>query len=57
LKLGDQIVKKPFVYYSENVNVIGFFEESDVFGLTGNALFLGNTIIVDYRSNQFGILK
>jgi hypothetical protein len=33
-----------------------FFEESDaLWGLTGNALFLDNIVLIDYINSRFGV--
>ena len=59
--LGDIIVARkrihqPFIYYSENPNVIEFLNESELFGVTGNALFLNDLVLIDFINSQFGLL-
>lgn len=57
VKVGNKIIKKPFVYFSEDENVVGFFKESEIFGLTGNSLFLENIVIIDYQKSLFGVVE
>ena len=56
IKLGKH--KMPFdkVYFLTDKGQKTFEDEENIIGLTGNAYFLNNTIIIDYKNNRFGVL-
>ena len=42
-------------FYTTLEDIASFFMEEEIWGVTGNAYFLKNTIIIDYKNNRFGI--
>jgi len=44
------------VYYKIDKNEKKFEDEESIIGLTGNAYFLKNIIIIDYRNKRFGVI-
>lgn len=56
VKLGDRTMEKAQVFYENGDWLGGFFKEEKLWGITGNAYFLHNTVIIDYKNNRFGVL-
>lgn len=56
VKFGNKVLKDFLVYYDEQETFAGFYKFSKIWGLTGNAFFLSNTVIIDYKNKLFGIL-
>lgn len=57
LKFGDKVLPQLTVYYDKSKKYDYFYESNNIFGLTGNALFLNETILIDYENKRFGIKK
>jgi hypothetical protein len=55
IMVAGKEIKMPYVYYSENPDVIHFIKESELFGVTGNALFLNDVVIIDFANQKFGL--
>ena len=55
LNLGDKIFPQIMVYYDKANKYDFFYESNNIFGLTGNALFLNNVVLIDYKNKLFGI--
>ena len=52
---GKQPLGKPLVF-SDNRHIFDqFFAEEHIWGITGNAFFLHNTVIIDYQNHAFGV--
>lgn len=56
VKLGNRTLEKGHVFYEPTGLWKGFFEKEKLWGITGNAYFLENTVIIDYKNNRFGVL-
>lgn len=50
---GDKKLENIIVYY--NYDWDDFFKSENIWGLTGNALFFDNVVIIDYKNNRFGV--
>jgi hypothetical protein len=45
------------IYYVEAPEISTYFKSIGLSGLTGNAYFLSNTVLIDYKNKRFGVLK
>ena len=52
---GKKELVNSLVYYNDKGTFDYFFESENIWGLTGNAYFLENIIIINYKDNLFGI--
>lgn len=57
LRLGEKVLPQLKVYYDPSNKYDFFYESNNVFGLTGNALFLDDVIVIGYQNKRFGIKK
>lgn len=55
VKYGNIQLAKVNVYYDRANIYGGFYEQEKIWGLTGNAYFLNNVVIVDYINKRFGV--
>jgi len=55
--IGDKKLDKNYAWYNENKRLMEFNEVENIDGLTGNAYFFNDTIVLDFKSNKFGIVK
>ena len=55
IMFGNKKLGKSIVYYSEDTGWDDFYKSENMWGLTGNAFFFNNVIIVDYKNNRFGV--
>jgi hypothetical protein len=55
--LGKKLLKSSLVYFNENKRLNDFNKTEKIDGVTGNAFFTSNTIVIDFKNNRFGILK
>lgn len=55
VKLGDKLMPNTTAFYTTLEDMTSFFDEEEIWGITGNAYFLSNTVIIDYKNNRFGI--
>ena len=55
--LGSNLLKSSLAYYTENEILNDFNTTEKIDGLTGNAFFTSNIIVIDFKNNRFGILK
>ena len=56
VKLGKHKMPPATVYYKEDKGEKTFEDEEKIIGLTGNAYFLNNVIIIDYKNKRFGVI-
>lgn len=56
LKVGSKSFPNAKVYLWKGRDYLQFNKKENIIGATGNALFLNNTIIIDYKTKRFGIL-
>ncbi len=55
IKFGNLALNQSVVFY-DNINKFDkFYKEENIWGITGNAYFLNNVIIVDYKNKRFGV--
>jgi hypothetical protein len=52
---GDKKLGNTVVYYSEYTSWNDFYKSENIWGVTGNALFFNDIIIIDYKNNRFGV--
>ncbi|PXY02269.1 hypothetical protein DF185_06375 [Marinifilum breve] len=57
LRFGEKVLPQLKVYYDPSNKYDFFYESNNVFGLTGNALFLNDVVVIDYQNKRFGIKK
>jgi hypothetical protein len=58
LYLGKTLIKNNYVFYSDKAaSSQKFFDENDIFGFTGNVLFLDKVLVIDFKNKKFGMLK
>ena len=50
---GDKKMEKSIVYY--NTSWDDFYKTQEIWGITGNAFFFNDIIIIDYKNNRFGV--
>ncbi|WP_461641197.1 hypothetical protein [Labilibaculum euxinus] len=55
LKIGTILLSQILVYYDKSNKYDYFYESNHIFGLTGNALFLNDIIMIDYENRRFGV--
>lgn len=55
LRLGNKTLPQITVYYDPNNKYDYFYESNNIFGLTGNALFVNDVVLIDYVNKKFGI--
>lgn len=56
IKFGDKVLDGSTLYYDEQETFRDFYKFVGIWGLTGNAFFLNNTVIIDYKNKLFGVL-
>lgn len=56
ITLGKHKMPPAMIYYLEDKSQKQFESEEHIAGVTGNAYFLQNIIIIDYRNSKFGVL-
>lgn len=55
VKFGDKTLPSALVYYIDDPRIVGFFEQSKIWGITGNAYFSNSTLIIDYKSKKMAV--
>ena len=55
IKFGEKQLAPTLVYFDKQRRFDKFFEDEKIWGITGNAYFLNNIIIIDYKNDRFGI--
>ena len=55
IMFGNEIFESSIVYYEEEPIFDYFYENEKIWGLTGNAFFFNNIVIIDYKNNRFGV--
>lgn len=56
IQFGKKELKPTMVYYEEDETTEQFYQRENIWGLTGNAYFFDNVVIIDYKNKHFGIL-
>ena len=55
IMFGDKDMGSSIVYYSEDTSWDDFYKSENMWGLTGNAFFFNDVVIIDYKNNRFGV--
>jgi len=55
IKFGQQQLKPATVFYDKLNKFDRFYDEEKIWGITGNAYFLNNIVIIDYKNKRFGV--
>jgi hypothetical protein len=55
IKLGKVQPEPAMVYYSPENIYESFYEDENIWGITGNMYFLNHIVIIDYKNKRFGI--
>lgn len=53
IHFGEKELNSSIVYYMDDME--DFFESVGIWGITGNAYFLDNIVVIDYKNGLFGI--
>jgi len=56
IKFGTKPLDGSTLYYDEQETFQDFYKYVEIWGLTGNAFFLNNTVVIDYKNKLFGVL-
>jgi hypothetical protein len=52
---GKQRLNKANVYFDDRKSNEDFYKDEEIWGITGNAYFLNNVVIIDYKNKRFGV--
>lgn len=55
--LGTQKLNKGAVYYNTNKRLLDFNKQENITGTTGNAFFLNNIVVIDFKNKKFGVVR
>lgn len=55
VKFGSKVLNQTIVYFDKQKGNKKFYEEEEIWGITGNAYFLNNIVIIDYKKKLFGV--
>jgi len=55
VKLGNRVLPPTKAYFTNRNDMINFFKEEEIWGSTGNAYFLNNVVVIDYKNKRFGV--
>jgi len=55
IKFGNKDLGSSNVYYTEEESFEYLYQSENIWGLTGNAFFLNDVVIIDYKNNRFGV--
>ena len=56
VSFGGKRLPTTLAFYDKKGRYTKFFEEENMWGMTGNAYFLNNIVIIDYKNRVFGVL-
>ncbi len=57
IRLGTLQLPRDKIYYVDAPETTEYFKSIGLSGLTGNAYFLENTVLIDYKNKRFGVLR
>ncbi len=57
IRMGNLELPRDKVYYVDAPETTEYFKSIGLSGLTGNAYFLSNIVLIDYKNKRFGVLK
>jgi hypothetical protein len=52
---AQKLLDKATVYFDNQKGNYNFYKEEEIWGITGNAYFLNNVVIIDYKNKRFGV--
>ena len=52
---GGKALPETLVYYIDNPQFDAGFDQMGIWGITGNAYFSNNTVIIDYKSKKIAV--
>ncbi len=55
--IGERQLENKRIYLNPRKDFAEFFRREQVLGITGNAYFLNETVIIDFKHTRFGILR
>jgi hypothetical protein len=55
IMFGQKQLNKAVVYFDSRKNNYDFYKEEEIWGITGNAYFLNNVVIINYKNKRFGV--
>lgn len=55
IKFGSKELEASTVYFDKSNRFANFYNQEGIWGITGNAYFFNNVIIIDYRNRRFGV--
>jgi hypothetical protein len=55
--LGKRKLENNFAWYNENKRLQEFNKDEEVDGLTGNAFFFNNIVVLDFKNKKFGVVN
>lgn len=53
--IGNKLLKPSTVYFDKEEKLDFFYSDQNIWGITGNAYLLNNTVIIDYKNKLFGV--
>lgn len=56
IKFGTTLLRPTTVFFDRKHKFDQFYSQEEMWGITGNAYFLNNIVIIDYRNKLFGVL-
>lgn len=57
VKLGSATLQQSYVYMMPGNDWDDFYKQEKIIGITGNAFFLNNMIVIDFKHLKFGVYK
>ncbi len=55
VEFGNEKLPPALVYYFKKTIYDQFFEQENIWGITGNSYFSKNKLVIDYRNKKIGI--
>lgn len=55
--LGKRKLENNYAWYNENIRLQEFNKTEQIDGLTGNAFFVNNIVVLDFKNNKFGVVN
>lgn len=56
-KIGNTNFKKCRIWYTNSDRIEKLIKGDNLFGITGNAMYLNKTVMLDYKNKRFGVIK
>lgn len=53
--IGNKLLEPSTVYFDKEEKLDYFYSDQNIWVITGNAYFLNNTVIIDYKNKLFGV--